>query len=133
MPLFGRNKGFTPAQKAPRRKAASLTNLTSLDDSVYSQDDLQLDHDGPVRVRLGGQELVFEDGNWIAENGAGAGNSREVARLRKQNIQLTEENNMLKYKNEILLDMLVATRADSAVQTRELEAMKARQNGSSRR
>lgn len=66
MPFFGKNKGFTPSQKTPKRKSASLSNLTSLDDSVYSQNELHLDGGGPVRVRLGGQELVFEDGNWIA-------------------------------------------------------------------
>lgn len=127
MPLFGRNKGFVPNQKTPRRKSASLTNLSSLDDSVYSQNDLQVDGGGPIRVCLGGQELVFEDGNWITgrrfvksgsldrqsfylfcvtESGSGAESSREVVRLKKHIRELTEENNLLKFKNELLLDMV---------------------------
>jgi Chibby family len=36
----------------------------------------------------------------------GAGNSRETAMLRKQNKQIAEENNLLKIKYEILLDMV---------------------------
>jgi hypothetical protein len=127
MPLFGRNKGFTPSQKAPKRKSASLTNLSSLDETVYSQNELQLDSGGPVRVRLGGQELVFEDGHWIAESGSDSGSSREVVRLKKRIQDLSEENNLLKFKNELLMDMLVASNADSLVQQKELELLKARQ------
>ncbi|XP_062503654.1 protein chibby homolog 1-like isoform X2 [Corticium candelabrum] len=133
MPLFGRNKGFVPNQKTPRRKSASLTNLSSLDDSVYSQNDLQVDGGGPIRVCLGGQELVFEDGNWITESGSGAESSREVVRLKKHIRELTEENNLLKFKNELLLDMLVASNADSLVQQKELEALKARRGGGTKR
>lgn len=40
------------------------------------------------------------------ETGSGAGSSREVVRLRKQIQQLTEENNLLKFKNELLMDMV---------------------------
>ena len=32
--------------------------------------------------------------------------SREVRHLQKQNLKLTEENNLLKYKVELLMDMV---------------------------
>ena len=36
----------------------------------------------------------------------GRGGSREVSQMKKQNVRLTEENNLLKLKLEILLDMV---------------------------
>ena len=39
-------------------------------------------------------------------------------------MQLLEENNLLKYKVELLLDMLAASNADCLVLQRELEAVK---------
>lgn len=38
----------------------------------------------------------------------GNGSGRELQRLRKRNVQLEEENNLLKLKIEILLDMVQA-------------------------
>ena len=55
--------------------------------------------------------------------GHGVG-SREVIRMQKQNLKLLEENNLLKYKVELLLDMLAASNADCLVLQRELEAVK---------
>ena len=59
---------------------------------------------------------------WPA-GGHGVG-SREVIRMQKQNLKLLEENNLLKYKVELLLDMLAASNADCLVLQRELEAVK---------
>ena len=55
---------------------------------------------------------------------AGAPSSREYVRLQKQNVKLVEENNLLKYKVELLLDMLAASSADCLVMQKELEAVK---------
>ena len=56
--------------------------------------------------------------------GGHGGGSREVIRMQKQNLKLLEENNLLKYKVELLLDMLAASNADCLVLQRELEAVK---------
>lgn len=40
---------------------------------------------------------------WISESNVGGGNA---ANLRKQNITLQEQNNALKLKNDILMDMV---------------------------
>ena len=57
---------------------------------------------------------------------AGGTSRREHSRLQKQNVKLHEENNLLKYKIELLLDMLAASSADCAVLQKELESSKKR-------
>ena len=71
--LFGsKKKSFRPSKKAPQRKSASLTSLNTLDQTIYSAADLQLDPQapglGPVRLKVGEHELVFdhEEGAWFA-------------------------------------------------------------------
>lgn len=65
--------------------------------------------------------------------GHGGVGSREVIRLQKQNLKLLEENNLLKYKVELLLDMLAASNADCLVLQRELDAIKKVQNQTPRK
>jgi len=86
-----------------------------------------------VAMKLGGHELVFEDGQWVVTGGHGGVGSREVIRLQKQNLKLLEENNLLKYKVELLLDMLAASNADCLVLQRELDAIKKVQNQTPRK
>lgn len=45
----------------------------------------------------------------IAESGAGGASHKEVMKLRKQNQLLAEENNLLKLKIDVLLDMVGQT------------------------
>ena len=54
----------------------------------------------------------------------GKSGSKEYSRLQKQSLRLLEENNLLKYKVELLLDMLAASNADCIVMQKELDAMK---------
>uniref|UniRef100_A0A3B5L0J4 Mitochondrial import receptor subunit TOM22 homolog n=1 Tax=Xiphophorus couchianus TaxID=32473 RepID=A0A3B5L0J4_9TELE len=63
---------------------------------------------GPPAMNLGGQSWKFEDGQWITESGGNA-STKEVQRLKKRNLQLEEENNLLKSKIEVLMDMLDET------------------------
>ena len=63
MPLFSRS-AFKSTKKPPRRKSSSLTNVSTLSESTYSLQDLQLES-RPVTLKLGGQELVFEKGEWL--------------------------------------------------------------------
>ncbi|XP_071075168.1 protein chibby homolog 1 isoform X1 [Dasypus novemcinctus] len=101
MPLFGNT--FSP-KKTPPRKSASLSNLHSLDRSTREVE-LGLDYGTPT-MNLAGQSLKFENGQWIAETGISGGvDRREAQRLRRRNQQLEEENNLLRLKVDILLDM----------------------------
>ncbi|KAM4623324.1 protein chibby homolog 1 isoform 2-T2 [Polymixia lowei] len=118
MPLFGNT--FSP-KKTPPRKSASLSNLHTLDRSTR-EIELGLEYGAPV-MNIGGQSLKFEEGLWIAESG-GSVSGKEVQRLKKRNLQLEEENNLLKLKIDLLLDMLSETTAESHLMERELEEMK---------
>ena len=60
MPLFG-NK-FSPKKGTPR-KYPSLSNLNL--DATEKQNEFGLDL-GPVKLRLGSNEIMFNDGQWIA-------------------------------------------------------------------
>ncbi|KAI4904324.1 hypothetical protein NFI96_015186 [Prochilodus magdalenae] len=122
MPLFGST--FSP-KKTPPRKSASLSNLHTLDRSTR-EIELGLEYGAPV-LNIGGQSLKFEDGEWITgtESG-GTVSGKEVQKLKKRNMQLEEENNLLKIKIELLLDMLTETTAESHLIQKELEDMKNR-------
>lgn len=148
--LFG-NK-FSP-KKTPPRRAHSLSNLHL--DASQSREEFGPDV-GPVKLKLGGSEIQFDNGMWvagkkknenfeitniftiskmfvfyeffprflhiqywciwllrnifdIAESGAGGASHKEVMKLRKQNQLLSEENNLLKLKIDVLLDMVGQT------------------------
>ncbi|KAL7857209.1 hypothetical protein SRHO_G00161080 [Serrasalmus rhombeus] len=118
MPLFGNT--FSP-KKTPPRKSASLSNLHALDRSTR-EIELGLEYGAPV-LNIGGQSLKFEDGQWVTDSG-GNTPSKEVQKLKKRNMQLEEENNLLKLKIELLLDMLTETTAESHLIQKELEDMK---------
>ncbi len=60
----------------------------------------------------------------VASSGTEDAGSRKHPRLQRENVRLQEENNLLKYKVELLLDMLAASNADCLVLQRELEAVK---------
>ncbi|KAM3832987.1 protein chibby homolog 1 isoform 2-T3 [Vipera latastei] len=119
MPLFGNT--FSP-KKTPPRKSASLSNLHSLDRSTR-EIELGLEYGTPV-MTLTGQSLKFENGQWITESFGSNGDRRETQRLRKRNQQLEEENNLLRLKVDLLLDMLSETTAESHLMEKELEELK---------
>lgn len=62
--------------------------------------------------------------HFVSAGGGKGPGSRDFIRLQKQNVELNKENNLLKYKVELLLDMLAASNADFLVMKRELEALK---------
>ncbi|XP_033127551.1 protein chibby homolog 1-like [Anneissia japonica] len=120
MPLFGPK--FTP-KKTPPRRSSSLNNLNKLESSIREEEyGLQYD---VARLKLGGQELKFdkENGVWISDGGGGGGgvSQREFMKLRKQNQNLLEENNLLKLKMEVLLDMLAETTAEKHFLEKEID------------
>ncbi|XP_054623971.1 protein chibby homolog 1 isoform X2 [Dunckerocampus dactyliophorus] len=115
LPLFG--KTFSP-KKIPPRKSASLSSLHTLDRSTR-EIELGLEY-GPPIMNVGGHTLKFEDGQWITESGGNV-SVREVERLKKRNIQLEEENNVLKLKIEILLDMLTQSTVDYHLMEKEVQ------------
>ncbi|XP_059104039.1 protein chibby homolog 1 isoform X3 [Peromyscus maniculatus bairdii] len=76
-------------------------------------------------MNLAGQNLKFENGQWVADTVISGGvDRRETQRLRKRNQQLEEENNLLRLKVDILLDMLSETTAESNLKDKELDELK---------
>ncbi|KAM3592124.1 uncharacterized protein V6R79_013146 [Siganus canaliculatus] len=118
MPLFGNT--FSP-KKTPPRKSASLSSLHTLDRSTREVE-LGLEY-GPPLMNIGGQTWKFEEGQWITESGGNV-SSRELQRLKKRNLQLEEEKNLLQLKIEILMDMLTETTTEYHLMKKEVEDMK---------
>ncbi|XP_077406946.1 protein chibby homolog 1 isoform X1 [Vanacampus margaritifer] len=115
LPRFG--KSFSP-KKIPPRKSASLSSLHTLDRSTREME-LGLEY-GPPSMNIGGHMLKFEDGQWVTESGGNV-SVREVERLKKKNLQLEEENNILKLKIEILIDMLTESTVEYHLMEKEVE------------
>lgn len=143
MPLFSRS-GFKSGKKPVKRKSFSLGNLSSLDETTYSINDLKLDSAGPLTMRLSGHEFVFTKGQWVLgkrrgngwfiidflvpKDGSTPGSATGIVeasqQLQKENKRLVEENNLLRYKTELLLDMLALSNADNFNLKEEIESLK---------
>uniref|UniRef100_UPI00358E0C93 protein chibby homolog 1 isoform X1 n=2 Tax=Myxine glutinosa TaxID=7769 RepID=UPI00358E0C93 len=119
MPFFGNS--FSP-KKTPPRKAASLSNLHTLDFAARATE-FGLEY-GPPELVIATQQFSFKEGHWVNEGtGSSAeGTTREVQRLKKQNRRLVQENNLLRLKVEILLDM--CDEAESSCMDQESETRK---------
>lgn len=148
MPLFSRSSFRTP--KKPPRRNKSLPNIAGLDDSLnFTAESIKLDVEAHATgesatqsslvMKLGDCAVSFEDGHWVVgkHSWKGAwscyfrgklfvvgGGTKEYAKLQKHSLKLAEENNLLKYKVELLLDMLAASNADCIVMQKELDALK---------
>ncbi|CAK9796696.1 Protein chibby homolog 1 [Anthophora plagiata] len=119
MPLFS-NK-FSP-KKTPSRKAGiSLANKDFNSKSIEKEFGLNI---GPIRLKLGDQETIFEAGSWIPESGKIGGTYKENERLKKEIKRLEDENNLLKLKFEVLLDMLTQKTAEFYSPKEELDCFK---------
>ncbi|CAK1596338.1 unnamed protein product [Parnassius mnemosyne] len=101
MPLFS-NK-FTPKTIPVRRQDTSV--IRNEFGSDYASKELSIDL-CPLKLKLGDFEVSFEEGQWIPASGRAGITHKENHRLKKELEQLEEENNMLRLKFEILLDMM---------------------------
>lgn len=128
MPLFS-NK-FSPKTIPVRKLDTSV--LRNEFGSDYAAKELSIDIQ-PLKLKFGDFEVSFEDGHWIpgmtctymlsyflensiyilylkvlysVASGKAALTHKENIRLRKELEQLEEENNMLRLKFEVLLDMM---------------------------
>jgi len=113
--IFG-TKGFSPKKSTPR-KAASLSNLRTLDSSELEKEfgkEIK-----PASLNLNGTELKFEDGIWQADTVVGGVSHKEMMKLKKENSKIKEENNMLKLKIELLMDMLSETTVECHILQKE--------------
>ncbi|KAL4716230.1 hypothetical protein ACJJTC_004724 [Scirpophaga incertulas] len=99
MPLF--SSKFSVKTIPVRRQDTSV--IKSEFGSEYAAKEFSLDM-GQLMLKLGDFEVAFEDGQWIP--GKAGSTHKDNIRLKKELERLEEENNMLRLKFEILLDML---------------------------
>ena len=128
--MFKKRNSFKSSKKPHPRRSASLSTLNSLDDTIYSQNDMQIDYDGEIRLSLGTHELTFRGGEWVEEDDPKQKKSepntpsslssdhykklledneslqQEKDKLQTENVRLRGENNMLQFQFEGLLDMM---------------------------
>lgn len=127
MPFFKRSN------KPPKRRLdAGNTSLSKSNLSLAGTGELSESvNNALVKLKLGRHELSFQDGEWIAEPGSQSRSKdgAEVNRLQMENSQLKEENNYLKYKIEVLLDMMAASNADLNVMEKELDTLQSQKQG----
>ncbi|KAG8221887.1 hypothetical protein J437_LFUL006705 [Ladona fulva] len=120
MPLFF-NK-FNPKKTPPRK--APLSAVHSGLSAKRAQEELGADI-GEIKLKLGDIESVFEDGDWVYEApDHQAASSKTVSKLKHRAQNLEEENNTLKIKIEVLLDMLTELTDESMRQRKEVEALR---------
>ncbi|KAI3644077.1 hypothetical protein MP228_010241 [Amoeboaphelidium protococcarum] len=84
------------------------------------------DADAPIIMNLDGHELVFQNHMWQldgAEEDQGKP-SGSITQLRKENTNLQKENQLLKFKLELLIDMLSTTKLDLVNTELELKSYK---------
>lgn len=116
MPLFA-NK-FSP-KKTPQRKV-SISLATK--DLSPKRIEKELGPDiGQIRLRLGDQQATFDGGTWIPESGKIAGTFKENEKLKKDIKKLEEENNLLKLKYNLILDMITEKTAEIQLQQSEID------------
>lgn len=101
MPFF-KNK-FSPKRTPTRKASVSLANKDLSPKRIERELGPEV---GPIKLRLGEQEATFDSGIWIPQTGKIGGTFRENEKLRKELKKLEEENNLLKIKFELLLDMV---------------------------
>ncbi|XP_063381176.1 protein chibby homolog 1 [Cydia fagiglandana] len=116
MPLFS-NK-FTPKTIPVRRTDTSVIKKEFGSDYASKELSLEL---SPPKIKLGDFEVTFEDGQWIPASGKAGAAHKEIIRLKNELEQLEEENNMLRLKFEILLDMMT----DKTVEAEQAEIQRA--------
>ncbi|XP_008556750.1 protein chibby homolog 1 [Microplitis demolitor] len=119
MPFFT-NK-FSP-KKTPLRKAP--TSLANRDLSPKRIERELGPEIGPIKIRLGDHEAVFDGGTWIPDSGKIGGTYKENEKLKKEIRKLEEENNFLRLKFDLMLDMLTETTAQVQINKDKVENLK---------
>ncbi|XP_066595169.1 protein chibby homolog 1 [Prorops nasuta] len=117
---FFTNK-FSPKKTPTRKASVFLANKDLSPKRIEKELGLEI---GPIRLRLGDQESVFEAGLWIPETGKISGTFKENEKLKNEIRRLEDENNLLKIKFQVLLDMLTETTAETQMQRNELDSLK---------
>ncbi|XP_014209437.1 protein chibby homolog 1 [Copidosoma floridanum] len=123
MPNWLNKTSFSP-KKTPTRKAS--VSLASKDLSQKRIEKELGPNVGEIRICLGDQQAVFDGGLWIPETGKVGGTFKENEKLKKEVQKLQEENNLLKVKFELLLDMMTQTTTEADSLKEEYDNLKSK-------
>ncbi|GFG31258.1 hypothetical protein Cfor_03263 [Coptotermes formosanus] len=131
MPLF--SSKFFPKKPSSRKVELSVINKELSPEKASQEVGLEV---GPIKLKLGDQESVFDNGEWVPETGPVSGTHKENLKLRQYVQHLQDENSLLKLKFEVLLDMvldmllyhmsnckLTQTTAESHLQQKRIEEL----------
>ncbi|KAJ8679287.1 hypothetical protein QAD02_015074 [Eretmocerus hayati] len=129
MPNWLNKTSFSP-KKTPIRKAP--VSLAAKDLSPKRIEKELGPNVGEIRICLGDQQAVFDGGLWVPESGKVGGTFKENEKLKREVRKLEEENNLLKVKFELLLDMLTQATAESNLYKEELESIRSKSYNSKR-
>ncbi|KAG5887196.1 hypothetical protein JTB14_016681 [Gonioctena quinquepunctata] len=113
MPIFGSK--FSPKKTPQRRKHVDLSKESLVD--LFSDQKT-------VQLKLGEQELLFERGDWIPQTGQNGNTYKSKQKLKNKVQELEEENNLLRLKYEMMLNMLTQAQAEGNLQQLEKEKTK---------
>lgn len=116
MPLFGTK--FSP------KEAKTRNTRPPINSEDISED--QENENRAIRLRLGDQHLIFENGEWIPDSGATGNTHRYSQNLRSRVHALEEENNLLKIKFEVVMDMIAKRTAENEAQQKEIGKLQKR-------
>ncbi|XP_041978436.1 protein chibby homolog 1 [Aricia agestis] len=121
MPLF--SSKFTPKTIPVRKQDTAV--LKNEFGSEFASRELSIEVP-PLKLKLGDFEVTFDEGQWIPASGKAGVAHKENIRLKKELEQLEEENNMLRLKFEILLDMMTdkTVEAEQDIQKAQSNSLK---------
>eukprot|EP01112_Ceratiomyxa_fruticulosa_P011148 TRINITY_DN3002_c0_g1_i1.p1 TRINITY_DN3002_c0_g1~~TRINITY_DN3002_c0_g1_i1.p1 ORF type:complete len:145 (-),score=42.25 TRINITY_DN3002_c0_g1_i1:102-536(-) len=126
---------FTSSWKKPRSGPLGLKTKKNIPAAV-TPPSLLPTVETPVSLRLGENcSLIYENGNWYSmDSGTGTSNGAEIMKLQseiqqlRENLkQVTQQKNLLEFKNQLLLDMLTVTTLDLNAATEEAQKGKQQQ------
>ncbi|XP_065659198.1 protein chibby homolog 1 isoform X2 [Hydra vulgaris] len=130
MPLFGK-PSFKASRKVPKRRAdAGSSNTIQLSDKDTLDPNLDFSQI-PLQLSLGGRKMMFQNGSWISRDAGSESSlqeSDEATALKEKILILEEERNLLKYKIELLLDMLAVSQSDLTYMEQEICQLKKTKN-----
>ncbi|XP_002158679.1 protein chibby homolog 1 isoform X1 [Hydra vulgaris] len=130
MPLFGK-PSFKASRKVPKRRAdAGSSNTIQLADKDTLDPNLDFSQI-PLQLSLGGRKMMFQNGSWISRDAGSESSlqeSDEATALKEKILILEEERNLLKYKIELLLDMLAVSQSDLTYMEQEICQLKKTKN-----
>nr|XP_018910586.1 PREDICTED: protein chibby homolog 1 [Bemisia tabaci]XP_018910587.1 PREDICTED: protein chibby homolog 1 [Bemisia tabaci] len=112
MPLFN-------SKKVHARKPITFATA-----ALLTPEDIFNPENSTIKMKLTDQELHFKNGIWTPETEALGEKYRETEQLREYCEAVEEENNLLKMRLEVLLDMITETTLQKNSMTQELIALR---------